>query len=56
MGEGWGYFLATTIRSVKGGVSDAKLAEDGLGELREYFTKLGPLTGRVASATSHTAR
>ena len=36
MGEGWGDFLATTIRSVKDRVSDAKLAEDGLGEPREY--------------------
>ncbi|GJE93515.1 fungalysin metallopeptidase-domain-containing protein [Phanerochaete sordida] len=36
MGEGWGDFLATTIRSVKDRVSDAQLAKDGLGEPREY--------------------
>ncbi|EKM51165.1 uncharacterized protein PHACADRAFT_263166 [Phanerochaete carnosa HHB-10118-sp] len=36
MGEGWGDFLATTIRSVKDRVADAKVAEDGLGEPRDY--------------------
>lgn len=36
MGEGWGDFLATTIRSVKDRVEDAKRAEDGLGEPRDY--------------------
>ena len=36
MGEGWGDFLATTIRSVKDRVADSELADDGLGEPREY--------------------
>ena len=36
MGEGWGDFFATTIRSVKDRVADAKLAKDGLGEPRDY--------------------
>jgi extracellular elastinolytic metalloproteinase len=36
MGEGWGDFLATTIRSVKDRVSDAKASDDGLGEPRDY--------------------
>ncbi|EKM51193.1 uncharacterized protein PHACADRAFT_263204 [Phanerochaete carnosa HHB-10118-sp] len=36
MGEGWGDFLATTVRSVKDLVADAKAAENGVRESRDY--------------------
>ena len=36
MGEGWGDFLATTVRSVKDRLEDAKFADDKLGEPRDY--------------------